>query len=183
MIQDYIAKFLGIIRIYIYKLLYFKKIKMAAIPKINHNFKIAIKGKSRLILGRNFSGRNNIVFRIYDGGSVEIGNNCFLNDNCSINCQKSIKIGNGFLCGQNVIIIDHDHDYKNNRKKFIKDDIVIGNNVWIGANCVILKGAHIGNNVVIAAGTVVKDEIGDNLLVYQERINKYKKYKNPDIHR
>ena len=41
----------------------------------------------------------------------------------------------------------------------------IGNDVWIGGNCVILPGINIGNNVIIAAGSVVTKDIPDNTLV------------------
>ena len=40
-----------------------------------------------------------------------------------------------------------------------KGPIVIGDNVWIGANCVILPGVKIGSNVVIGAGSIVTKEI------------------------
>ena len=145
-----------------------QRISFKSIPIINSSFKIAIKTKSKLSIGRGFRTRNNVSFRIYDSGSVKIGDNCFLNDNCSINCQKEIEIGNNVICGQNVMLFDHDHDYKNDMSKFNKDKIKIGNNVWIGANCVILKGVTIGNNVVIAAGSIVRKDIDNNKVFFQE---------------
>ena len=126
---------------------------------------------SKLIIGSNFRTRNNISIRIYNKGTVSIGNNCFFNDNCSINSQGNITIGNNVIFGQNVMIFDHDHDYKNDVNNFIIKDVKIGNNVWIGANCVILKGVNIGNNVTIAAGTIVNKDIESNCMCYQERIN------------
>ena len=47
--------------------------------------------------------------------------------------------------------------------------VVIGDNVWCGCNVVILKGVKIGDNCVIAAGTVVNKDIPSNSMVYQER--------------
>lgn len=118
--------------------------------------------------------RNNVSFRIYDGGNVVIGDNCFFNDGCSVNCQQKIEIGKNVMFGQNVMIFDHDHDYKNNIKNFKKKTVKIGSNVWIGANSIILKGVTIGNNSVIAAGTIVREDINDNTLYYQEREYKTK---------
>lgn len=178
MIQDYIRVFLGMIKILLYKMIYLKRIKFKSIPLINSGFNIAIKKRSRLIIGKNFRARNNISFRIYDGGILNIGNNCFFNDGCSINCHYIINIGDNFLCGQNVTFFDHDHDYKNNVNNYTKDRISIGNNVWIGANCIILKGVTIGDNVIIAAGTIVRENVENNSLIYQERINKIKTIKN-----
>ena len=52
--------------------------------------------------------------------------------------------------------------------------IKIGNNVWIGANSIILKGVTIGDNSVIAAGTIVREDVDSNTLYYQEREYKAK---------
>ena len=120
---------------------------------------------------------DNISFRIYNCGKVTIGNNCFFNDGCSINCQDKITIGDKVIFGQNVMLFDHDHDYKNDMNKFVKKEITIGNNVWIGANCIILKGVTIGDNVVIAAGTIVKENIKSNSLIYENRTLKIKDIK------
>ena len=79
------------------------------------------------------------------------------------------------MFGQNVLLFDHDHDYKKNIKNFIRSSITIGDNVWIGANCIILKGVKIGNNVVIAANTTVKEDIPDNTLYYQNKTYNAKK--------
>ena len=169
MFYEYISLFWGFIKIYIFKLLYIKRIKFDGKPKMNYSFKIAIKKGSKLILGKNFRARNNVSFRIYDNGLVNIGENVFFNDGCSINCQKNIEIGNNVMFGQNVMLFDHDHDYRNNMNNFVRDDIKIGNNVWIGANCIILKGVTIEDNTVIAAGTVVNKNVCGNKLIYTKR--------------
>lgn len=101
-----------------------------------------------------------------------MGKKCFFNQNTMISCIESITIGDGKQIGNNVTIIDHDYNYKNyikDNKPLISSPIKIGDNVWIGADAIILRGSKIGNNVVIAAGTIVKGEIPDDSLVYQER--------------
>ena len=135
---------------------------------MNSSFKIAIKRGSKLLLKRKFRSRNNVSFRIYNKGIVSIGENCFFNDGCSINCQNKIKIGDNVIFGQNVLIFDHDHDYKNDINKFITKEVKIGNNVWIGANVIVLKGTTIGDNVVIAAGTIVKEDIPSNKMIFNK---------------
>ncbi len=72
------------------------------------------------------------------------------------------------MIGPNVLIFDHDHDFKNKDRKnsYIHGDITIGNNVWIGGNVVILKNTKIGENAVIAAGTVVTGEVPANHIYY-----------------
>ena len=180
MIYEYISLLLGICKITIYKIFNFSKIKIKAVPKMNNSFKIAMKKGTRLIIGKNFRSRNNVSFRVYNRGRVEIGDNCFFNDGCSINCQQNIKIGNNVIFGQNVLIFDHDHDYKNNINEFVRKDVSIGNNVWIGANVIILKGVSIGDNVVVAAGTTIKESVPNNSLVYQEKPNKFREWGKRD---
>lgn len=58
-------------------------------------------------------------------------------------------------------MISNDRTIGRDKPKTIK----VGNNVWIGLNVTILKGTVIGNNCVIAAGSVVKGEFPDNVLI------------------
>ena len=79
------------------------------------------------------------------------------------------------ILSPNVQIYDHDHDYVCEggiaKGKYITGPVEIGSNVWIGANCVILRGTKIGDNCVIGANSVVKGEIPANSVVYQKREN------------
>ena len=66
------------------------------------------------------------------------------------------------MFGNNVVIIDHNHLIKIDKvagDEFEKAQVKIGNNVWIGANTVILQGVEIGDNSVVAAGAVVTKNI------------------------
>ena len=175
MLYEYISLILGTMKLMLYKVLYFFRIKFEFFPKINASFKIAIKEKSKLIIGKNFRARNNISFRVYNKGIVEIGNNCFFNDWVSIISQKSITIGNNVIIGPNVHLIDNDHDYKDDINHFILGDIKIGDNVWIGDNVIILKGVTIGKNVVIAAGCIINKDVPDNTVIYQKRESIFRK--------
>ncbi len=171
MFYDILSLIFGILKLIIFKIIYPTRLKFKSLPKMNNSFKIAIKRKSKLIIGKNFRSRNNVSFRIYNEGKVKIGDNCFFNDGCSINAQKDIEIGNNVIFGQNVMLFDHDHDYKNDMNNFIRKDIKIGNNVWIGANVTILKGVTIGDNVVVGANSVVTKDISDNKMYYEKREN------------
>lgn len=176
MILEYFSLVIGTIKVLLFKIIYVSRIHFETIPKMNFNFNIALKKNTKLIIGKNFRSRNNVSFRIYNKGTVIIGDNCFFNDRCSVNSQDKIIIGNNVICGQNVMFFDHDHDYKNDINKFIKKEINIGNNVWIGANCIILKGVTIGDNAVIAAGTIVKEDIPSNVLLYKAESKKIKRF-------
>lgn len=110
-------------------------------------------------------------------GYLEIGKECFFNQGLNLVSKERIVLGEKTIIGPNVIIVDHDHDYhsEDRQHQFTSAPINIGDNVWIGANVVILKGTNIGAGSVIAAGTVVKGIIPENSLVYQERSLKIKK--------
>lgn len=104
------------------------------------------------------------------GGKIIIGEKCFINRNSIISSHEMIKIGNNVTIGPGVYIYDHDHDGKGG---YITNKISIGNGVWIGAGCIILKGITIGDNAVIGAGTLVCNSIPENTTVVQKRNTVY----------
>lgn len=166
----------GIMKIILYKALFSRNIKFNSLLKlrIGKNLKIVVEDDSSIIkLGSDISCRDYITFRL-SGGELVIGNGVFFNSFVSINCMKKIVIGNNCLFGENVKIYDHNHIF--NEKKLIKEqgfkckEIKIGNNVWIGSNCVILKGVNIGDNVVIGAGTIVRKDIPSETVIYSDSI-------------
>lgn len=87
---------------------------------------------------------------------IIIGNECGFSG-CSIVCDREVHIGNKVTIGADTRIGDRDDHpelYASEPKPVIIDD-----NVWIGMNCIILKGVHIGHNVIIGAGSVVTKDI------------------------
>ena len=87
--------------------------------------------------------------------------------------MSSVTIGKGTMFGPNVLVYDHDHNYKSangiSDNKFKVGNVKIGNNVWIGANTIILKDTEIGDNCVVGAGSVIKGKYPDNSLIVQKR--------------
>lgn len=131
----------------------------------------------RMYIGDNVEFKENTVLQA-NKGTIKIGNKVFINRNCSIISCDKIEIGDGTSLGGNILIYDHDHIYKRygeqNWNNINKSSVIIGKNVWIGANTVILKGTRIGDNSVIAAGSVIKGEIPEHTLIYQKRNNVYR---------
>mgnify|MGYP004672006045 CR=1 FL=1 len=101
---------------------------------------------------------NSLVYAF--GGKIHIGS-AFINRNCVIVSRKEIDIGDRVTIGPNVCIYDHDHNLKADslKESFVSEHICIEDDVWIGAQAVILKGVHIGKGAVIAAGAVVVNDI------------------------
>lgn len=81
-----------------------------------------------------------------------------------------LEIGKDSLIGKGVIILTHDYSRTVLRKKFGEligegRKTVIGDNVFIGMNAIILMGTHIGNNVIVGAGSVVSGDIPDDVVI------------------
>ena len=122
--------------------------------------------KKTIFVGRGFVCRNDCG--IISKGKLVIGKHVFFNQNVFITCLKSIVIGDNVSIANNVVIVDHDHSMVE-KNKFVCDDVVIEDDVWIGANAVILKGVRIGKNSVIAAGSVVTKDVPPNTILLQKR--------------
>jgi acetyltransferase-like isoleucine patch superfamily enzyme len=82
-----------------------------------------------------------------------------------INATGGLQLGNNVNIGENVAITTINHYKYDHRKKGYKNGIVIGNDVWIGANCVITAGVTIGDNVTVSAGCVIRQDIPSNVTV------------------
>lgn len=100
------------------------------------------------------------------GPSIIIGDECFLGAGCEFNARLRIEVGNSCLIAAGCRLVDHDHDVSGTGPLPMRDGpadpIVLQDNVWIGANAVILKGVEIGQGAVVAAGAVVNKSIPPN---------------------
>lgn len=162
----------GMIKIIGYNCFY-KRVKIGKNSRALSGLDLYAEGNSKIEIQKNFYGRKNITIRAIDNGQVHIGENVFLNDGVSITCMSNISIGNDVRMGQNVLIYDHDHNYKGNdlieKQGMSIAPVIIKDNVWIGSGVIILRGAVIESGSVIAAGTVVKGNVPENSLVYNEK--------------
>ena len=126
---------------------------------------------SKIIIGDNFTAvsivnQSNLVKRPCTiqtnsrNALLEIGNNVGMSG-CIIACFKHVKIGNNVKIGGNCTIFDgdfHAEDYRSGEPK----EVVIGDNVWLGYDVIVLKGVHIGESTMIGAGSVVTKDIPAN---------------------
>jgi acetyltransferase-like isoleucine patch superfamily enzyme len=118
------------------------------------------QSNSKLLIKQNCRVRDNFQIYIGNNGALSIDENCFFNNNCSISCLSEIEIGNNNQFGEGVLIYDHNHNYKDKTQLISNQGynfgrIKIGNNCWIGSHVIILKDVVIGDNVVIGAGCVI----------------------------
>lgn len=94
------------------------------------------------------------------GRNISIGKRVFINSGCRFQDQGGITIGDDSLIGHNAVIATLQHDIAPSRRgDLIPSPVVIGCNVWLGANVTVLPGVTIGNDSVIGAGSVVTKDI------------------------
>ena len=101
------------------------------------------------------------------GYNIHVGENFYAGFNCTILDMAEVRIGDNCLIGPNVGIYTaghHLHPADRHKTGFAKP-IIIGHNVWIGGHSVIVGGVTIGNNSIIAAGSVVVKNVPENTMV------------------
>lgn len=156
--------FWNMLRFPFMKFIYLGKISMPWILLISPKgaLRVEFGGSIRVERGLNMEPGA----MLYAAGGNIFVEGAFINRNCTIVSMDNIKIGNGVTIGPNVCIFDHDHNTDLNQgvSPYVCKEVVIGDNVWIGAQAVILKGVHIGKNAVIAAGAVVTKDVPENCI-------------------
>lgn len=122
----------------------------------------------RLLFGKT---RKNFIieqpFHCDYGYNIEIGENFYTNVNCVILDEAKVKFGDNVFIAPNCGFYTAGHPFdveQRNRGLEYAKPIVIGNNVWIGAQVCVLLGVTIGDNCVIGAGSVVNKDIPANTL-------------------
>ncbi|WP_258436943.1 sugar O-acetyltransferase [Helicobacter monodelphidis] len=105
-------------------------------------------------------------FYVDYGRNIRVGKRFFMNQNCTFMDRGGITIGDDVFIAPkcNLTTINHDFNPYNRRATFCKP-IVIGDRVWIGIGATICPGVTIGENSIIAAGSVVTKDIPPNVIV------------------
>ena len=116
------------------------------------------------LFGKSENAMVNPPFYCDYGSHIEVGKNFFANYNCTILDVAKVKIGDNCQMAPNVAIYTAGHPIhpatRNTAYEYGKE-VTIGDNCWIGGNVLICPGVHIGDNVVIGAGSVVTKDIPD----------------------
>lgn len=174
-------EFAGLNSLIFNKIIYGKLLIIGKKPKVWGSFVVKILGNGKIIIGDNLhfvsepkrsfiSLYSKIQLTAFGQGSIILGNKVGLNGTVIVS-KKSISIGSGTMIAPNVIIVDSDfHQTWPPDQRLYSDttnfdrDVKIGCNVWIGMNSLILKGAEIGDNTIIAAGSIVTGKIPANCI-------------------
>tara|TARA_E500000178_G_C16910763_1_gene702512 strand:- start:132 stop:668 length:537 start_codon:yes stop_codon:yes gene_type:complete len=102
--------------------------------------------------------------KIYIYENVSLNEGIFLNGYGGILIKKNTRIGHGSS------FLSEDHIFKNKNKPIYmqgknKKKIIIGKNCWIGAKATFLKGVELGDNCIVAAGSVVTKSFPKNNII------------------
>lgn len=117
--------------------------------------------------------------RLNGDPKIVIGDNFYMNSGCHL--LGNISFGRDVIIGPKTIMWGRDHGIElgipMKDQMHIKKDIIIGNDVWIGANVVVLKGVKIGNGALIGAGAIVTKNIPDYAIAHGNpaKVIKYRK--------
>lgn len=100
------------------------------------------------------------------GQNITVGRNVFINTGCRFQDQGGIVLGDGALIGHNVVLATLNHDEDPAKRHILHPaPIVLGKNVWIGANATVVPGVTIGDGAIVAAGAVVTKDVPPNTVV------------------
>lgn len=99
-------------------------------------------------------------------GDIVMGEHCYINPTCVIYSGNGVTMGDYVLLAAGVMLMPTNHEFSRRdipirHQGFApsRDGIIIENDVWIGANSVVLDGARIGKGAIIGAGSVVRGTI------------------------
>jgi acetyltransferase-like isoleucine patch superfamily enzyme len=106
-------------------------------------------------------------FYTESGVHIRVGRNVFINQNCTLYDLGGIDIADDVMIEPNVSLITSSHPIPPSQRRagVIARPIVIERNVWIAAGATIIGGVTVGENSVVAAGSVVTRDVPPNTLV------------------
>lgn len=172
----------SLIKVAIIKAFHGKNFSCGKLPYFKGNVDIELTNGATLRFGNKIKMMRGDRLGVRKDAMLTIGDRTSINVGTMIICHDKIEIGEDTQIGPYCHILDHDHAYKTiedlDSQKFNTAPVYIGNHVWIGANCVILRGSVIGDHCVVAAGTVVKGTYEANSLIYTKREIKTKRITN-----
>lgn len=155
-------------RIILWKCRYGRRFMSSCVQGFDH-LHLEMAPQTEIHLGERIQNRGMLYLLCGQTGKMRVGSHVFFNTNCSVSCMGEIRIGDYCKIGNNTVIVDHDHNYKNQDSEYLVGSISIGDRVWIGANCTILRGARIGDDCVIAAGSIVRTDVPAGSMFCQKR--------------
>ncbi len=105
-------------------------------------------------------------FNINYGSKTTFGRDSFVNFGCTFLAIGGITIEDDVFIGPHCVLATEYHpEEPSTRHSLLTKPIVVKRNAWLGANVTVLAGVTIGENAIVAAGSVVTKYVPDNMVV------------------
>ena len=123
---------------------------------------VSAGGVGEMVLGDRITFRgveSRIHLVVSNGGHLRIGSGCFFNAGVMVHATKLIEFGEGCLIGDGCRIADSNFHNVHEGSQTRSSAIRLGDNVWLGAGAIVLPGVSIGSHSIVAAGSVVFEDM------------------------
>ncbi|MGN6315373.1 sugar O-acetyltransferase [Trinickia sp.] len=140
-----------------------------ALNRLTFNDADEVRAVFSELIGKKVDDSFSLIPPFFTTGGIDIsvGRNVFINQNCTFYDLGGLDIGDDVMIGPNVSIITSSHPIEPSQRRngVIAKPIVIERNVWIAAGATIIGDVTVGENSVVAAGSVVTKDVPRNSLV------------------
>ena len=153
----------------IWRLRHTQSVRCTGRLQLERKVRIDSAKDGRVLLGKSNLFKECVVFDLNSPGAIiSVGDRTFINKETYIVSTQHVSIGSDCSISWRVSIMDSDFHRVIGQRE-IEDSrgapVRIGKHVWIGANALILKGVSVGDGAIIAAGSVVTDDVPERSLV------------------
>lgn len=157
------------------KIKFSRKIILGKTITIGNNVYIDALSKKGIIIGDNVSILDNSIIECTGvlrnlGEGLIIGNNVGIAQNCFIQVRGKVSIGNDVIFGPYVKVFSENHNFEDleipiKNQGETRLEVIIEDNVWVGANATILGGVVIGKGSIVAANALVNKSVAPYSIV------------------
>jgi len=145
-----------------------RTMRLAAEMNTGYHTEAEVRDYMRQITGSEIDETLRIFtpFHINYGKKTTFGCDCFVNFGCTFLALGGITIEDDVFIGPHCVLATEYHpESPETRHSLLTKPIVVKRNAWLGANVTVLAGVTIGENAIVAAGSVVTKDVPDNMIV------------------
>ena len=145
-----------------------RTMRLAAEMNTGYHTEAEVRDYMRQITGTEIDETLRIFtpFHINYGKKTTFGRDCFVNFGCTFLALGGITIEDDVFIGPHCVLATEYHpEEPTTRHSLLTKPIVVKRNAWLGANVTVLAGVTIGENAIVAAGSVVTKDVPDNMVV------------------
>jgi acetyltransferase-like isoleucine patch superfamily enzyme len=128
---------------------------------VGRRCRLRIDRGSRIVIGARAEVDDGTTLAAYEGGVVLLGARSFVGHTCTLAAHERVEVGEGTYLAELVSIRDHDHAVGLPPSSGVIEisPVLIGARVWLSAKTTVVRGARIGDDVVVGANAVVRGEL------------------------